>query len=72
MSSPNLNNLILLGAIFIYGSIFISGLDSTLVSDDVEVIACQVRDQPIVLPCYGKKGHTVRVNPGVCALPKLF
>ena len=42
MSSPNLNNIILFGAILIYANIFIGGLDSQLVSHDIETLSCQV------------------------------
>ena len=42
MSSPNLNNLIILGSIFVYLGVFAGGLDETLVSIEGQAIACQV------------------------------
>ncbi|XP_072018246.1 gamma-aminobutyric acid type B receptor subunit 2-like [Amphiura filiformis] len=43
MSSPNLNNLIILGSVLVYATIFVGGLDSNLVSVAVEAQFCQLR-----------------------------
>ncbi|XP_072030704.1 gamma-aminobutyric acid type B receptor subunit 1-like [Amphiura filiformis] len=43
MSSPNLNNTIILGSILIYFSIIAGGLDSGIVDSTIQLIACQVR-----------------------------
>ncbi|XP_072016481.1 gamma-aminobutyric acid type B receptor subunit 2-like [Amphiura filiformis] len=43
MSSPNLNNLIILGSVLVYATIFVGGLDSNLVSLAVEAQFCQLR-----------------------------
>ncbi|XP_072016482.1 gamma-aminobutyric acid type B receptor subunit 2-like [Amphiura filiformis] len=43
MSSPNLNNLIILGSVLVYATIFVGGLDSNLVSLAVEAQLCQLR-----------------------------
>ncbi|XP_072015065.1 gamma-aminobutyric acid type B receptor subunit 2-like [Amphiura filiformis] len=43
LSSPNLNNLIILGSVLVYVTIFVGGLDSNLVSVAVEAQLCQLR-----------------------------
>ncbi|XP_072016479.1 gamma-aminobutyric acid type B receptor subunit 1-like [Amphiura filiformis] len=43
MSSPNLNNLIILGSILVYATIFVGGVDSNLVSEAVVTQFCQLR-----------------------------
>ncbi|XP_072028219.1 gamma-aminobutyric acid type B receptor subunit 2-like [Amphiura filiformis] len=43
MSSPNLNNLIILGSILIYLCVIIGGLDGNIVSIETFVVMCQVR-----------------------------
>ena len=42
MSSPNLNNIIILGSILIYIWVAVSGIDNTLVSDAWFYVMCQV------------------------------
>ncbi|XP_072016480.1 gamma-aminobutyric acid type B receptor subunit 2-like [Amphiura filiformis] len=42
MSSPNLNNLIILGSILVYATIFVGGVDSNLVSEAVVTQFCQL------------------------------
>ncbi|XP_038069217.1 uncharacterized protein LOC119738403 [Patiria miniata] len=43
MSSPNLNNLIIVGALLVYMFVIVAGLDTNLVSDEVFVILCHVK-----------------------------
>ncbi|XP_072030128.1 gamma-aminobutyric acid type B receptor subunit 2-like [Amphiura filiformis] len=43
MSSPNLNNIIILGIILIFLSVLAGGFDSRLVSRNIQQVACQVR-----------------------------
>ncbi|XP_072048784.1 gamma-aminobutyric acid type B receptor subunit 2-like [Amphiura filiformis] len=43
MSSPYLNNLIILGSVLVYATIFIGGLDANLVSVAVQTQFCQLR-----------------------------
>ena len=43
MSSPNLNNLIILGGILVYLFVAVSGLDTNLVSEDTFGVLCYVR-----------------------------
>ncbi|XP_072016477.1 gamma-aminobutyric acid type B receptor subunit 2-like [Amphiura filiformis] len=43
MSSPNLNNLIILGSVLVYATIFVGGVDSNLVSEAVVTQFCQLR-----------------------------
>ncbi|XP_072030641.1 gamma-aminobutyric acid type B receptor subunit 2-like [Amphiura filiformis] len=47
MSSPNLNNIIIVGSILIYASVIVGGLDSNLVSMNIFEIACQVSNEQI-------------------------
>ncbi len=42
MSSPNLNNLILIGCILVYLSVIINGIDTNLVSIHTMSVMCQV------------------------------
>ena len=42
LSSPYLNNLIILGSFLIYIGIYLGGLDSNLVSEESQALACQV------------------------------
>ncbi|XP_077992097.1 gamma-aminobutyric acid type B receptor subunit 2-like [Glandiceps talaboti] len=43
MSSPNLNNIIILGTILVYSAVFFFGLDNQLVDPYVFEIICQIR-----------------------------
>ncbi|XP_022091351.1 uncharacterized protein LOC110979652 isoform X2 [Acanthaster planci] len=43
MSSPNLNNLIILGAVLVYLFVVISGLDTNIISEDLFEIMCYVK-----------------------------
>ena len=43
MSSPNLNNMILLGAVFIYLAVAFGGMDSNWLSKDSIIYTCHVR-----------------------------
>ncbi|XP_072015945.1 gamma-aminobutyric acid type B receptor subunit 1-like [Amphiura filiformis] len=43
LSSPNLNNLIILGSVLVYISIFIGGIDSNLVTHESFGVSCQLR-----------------------------
>ncbi|XP_070576464.1 gamma-aminobutyric acid type B receptor subunit 2-like [Ptychodera flava] len=43
MSSPNLNNVIIMGTVFLYAAVFVFGLDNKLISPDVFEIMCQIR-----------------------------
>ena len=45
MSSPNLNNLIIIGAVLVYMFVVVSGLDANLVSEEVVGVLCHVRNQ---------------------------
>ena len=47
MSSPNLNNLIIVGCLLCYSSVIILGLDSSLTSEPAFRYICTVK----VLPC---------------------
>ena len=42
MSSPNMNNVILLGAILTFTSIIFGGTDSSLLDDTAHLIMCKV------------------------------
>ncbi|XP_072030368.1 gamma-aminobutyric acid type B receptor subunit 1-like [Amphiura filiformis] len=43
MSSPYLNNIIIIGSILIYASVIISGLDSNVISINTFAATCQIR-----------------------------
>ncbi|XP_070577493.1 gamma-aminobutyric acid type B receptor subunit 2-like [Ptychodera flava] len=43
MSSPNLNNIIILGSIFVYAAVFLYGLDSSFVGPGTFETNCQIR-----------------------------
>ena len=42
MSSPNLNNVILMGTAFIYASVVLYGVDMNLVTEEQLLVFCQV------------------------------
>jgi len=42
MSSPNLNNVILMGAILAFTSIIFGGTDSNLVNETAQLVMCKV------------------------------
>jgi len=42
MSSPNMNNVILMGAILIFTSIIFNGTDSSLVDESAHLVMCKV------------------------------
>ena len=48
MSSPNMNNLIILGSILVYAAVLIGGMDSNLLSETIEAIFCQVTRTNII------------------------
>ncbi|XP_038071683.1 uncharacterized protein LOC119740441 [Patiria miniata] len=43
MSSPNLNNLIILGAVLVYLFVIVSGLDTNIISQEIFEIMCYVK-----------------------------
>ncbi len=42
MSSPNLNNIIVLGDIFVFLSVLAGGIDGRIVDGNIQTTACQV------------------------------
>jgi gamma-aminobutyric acid type B receptor len=42
MSSPNLNNLIIVGSILVYVSVYVLGIDTRQVSEDAFAVVCYV------------------------------
>ncbi|XP_071808994.1 gamma-aminobutyric acid type B receptor subunit 2-like [Asterias amurensis] len=50
ISSPQINNLIVLGCLLLYSSVFVSGVDTHAFSDTVFLILCHLK---VVLVCVG-------------------
>ena len=64
MSSPNLNNIIIVGCIFTYISVFLLGTDGGMVSERMYPVMCSVSIVQGTVNIGGSKGGA-RDTPGV-------